>query len=109
MVRERHLIMGQEASPEQIVAGAKRAGCRSIAYTYTEPTIFFEYAYDTARLAHEDGAGLANIYVTAGYMTGEMLEAFHPYLDAANVDLKGFRDETYGGTSGRGWGRCWTP
>lgn len=68
-------------------------GCRSIAYTYTKPTIFFEYAYDTARLAHE--ASLANIYVTAGYMTEEMLETFHPYLDAANVDLKAFCDETY--------------
>lgn len=93
MPRERHLSMGQEASTEQIVAAAKRAGCRSIAYTYTEPTVFFEYAYDTARLAHD--AGLANIYVTAGYMTEEMLETFHPYLDAANVDLKAFRDETY--------------
>jgi len=69
------------------------AGCSSIAYTYTEPTVFSEYAYDTARLAHE--AGLANIYVTNGYMTEEMLETFHPYLDAANVDLKAFRDETY--------------
>ena len=65
MARERHLIMGQKASPGQIVAAAKRAGCRSIAYTYTEPIIFFEYAYDTARLAHEEGAGLANVYVTA--------------------------------------------
>ena len=93
MVRERHFIMGDEASPEQIVAAAQRAGCRSIAYTYTEPTIFFEYSYDTARLAHE--VGLANIYVTNGYMTEEMLETFDPYLDAANVDLKAFRDETY--------------
>jgi len=94
MPRERPLIMvEEEASPEQIVAAAKRAGCRSIAYTYTEPTIFFEYAYDTARLAHD--AGLANIYVTNGYMTEEMLQTFQPYLDAANVDLKAFRDETY--------------
>jgi pyruvate formate lyase activating enzyme len=93
MPRERHFIMGDEASPEEVVAGAKRAGCRSIAYTYTEPTIFFEYAYDTARLAHEEG--LANIYVTNGFMSNEMLEAFDPYLDAANVDLKAFRDETY--------------
>ncbi len=93
MPRERHFIMGDEASPEEIVAGAKRAGCRSIAYTYTEPTIFFEYAYDTARLAHEEG--IANIYVTNGFMSGEMLETFDPYLDAANVDLKAFRDETY--------------
>lgn len=93
MPREQHLIEGQEVSPEQIVAAAKSAGCRSIAYTYTEPTVFFEYACDTSRLAHD--AGLANIYVTDGYMTEEMLETFHPYLDAANVDLKAFRDETY--------------
>ncbi len=93
MPRERQFIMGDRVSPEQVVAEARRAGCRSIAYTYTEPTIFFEYAFDTARLAHE--AGLANIYVTNGYMTEGMLETFQPYLDAANVDLKAFRDETY--------------
>jgi pyruvate formate lyase activating enzyme len=93
MPREQHLIVGNEASPEQIVAAAQYAGSRSIAYTYTEPTVFFEYAYDTARLAH--AAGLANIYVTNGYMTAEMLETFQPYLDAANVDLKAFRDQTY--------------
>ena len=91
--REQHLVAGYEATPEQIVAAAQRTGCRSIAYTYTEPTIFFEYAYDTARLAHM--AGLANIYVTNCYMTTEMLETFQPYLNAANVDLKAFRDETY--------------
>ncbi|MCU0982091.1 MAG: radical SAM protein, partial [Pirellulaceae bacterium] len=62
--REQHLISGRELSPRQIVAAAGRAGSRSIAYTYTEPTIFFEYAYDTARLAHE--AGLANLFVTNG-------------------------------------------
>ena len=93
MPREQHLIAGEKVSPEQVVAAAQRAGCRSIAYTYTEPTVFFETAYDTARLAHE--AGLANIYVTNGYMTEGMLETFHPYLDAANVDLKAFRDKTY--------------
>jgi len=93
IVRERDLIMGEEASPEQIIAAAQRAGCQSMAYTYTEPTVFFEYAYDTACLAHD--ASLANVYVTNGYMTAEMLETFHPYLDAANVDLKAFRDETY--------------
>jgi pyruvate formate lyase activating enzyme len=93
MPREQHLISGHKASPEQIVAATQRAGCQSIAYTYTEPTIFFEYAYDTARLAH--AAGLANLYITNGYMTVEMLETFHPYLDAANVDLKAFRKKTY--------------
>jgi pyruvate formate lyase activating enzyme len=93
MVRERQLIAGRAASPEEIISAAQAAGCRSITYTYTEPTIFFEYAYDTARLAHN--AGIANIYVTNGYMTEEMLETFQPYLDAANVDLKAFRNRTY--------------
>jgi pyruvate formate lyase activating enzyme len=93
MVRDRDLILGSEVSPEEVVNAAQRTGCRSIAYTYTEPTIFFEYAYDTARLAHD--VGIANIFVTNGYMTEEMLQAFDPYLDAANVDLKGFNDEVY--------------
>ena len=93
MPREQHLSAGQEASPADIVGAARRADSRSIAYTYTEPTIFSEYSYDIARLARD--AGIANIYVTNGYMTGEMLDTFHPYLDAANVDLKAFRDGTY--------------
>jgi pyruvate formate lyase activating enzyme len=102
MPRERGLIAGYEASPEQIVADARASDSRSIAYTYTEPTIFFEYAYDTARLAR--AAGIANIYVTNGYMTSEMLETFHPYLDAANVDLKAFRQKTYNRYVGAGLG-----
>ena len=84
---------GSEATPEQIVSAAQQAGCRSIAYTYTEPTVFFEYALAIARLAHQ--AGLANIFVTNGYMTSEMLDMFGPCLDAANVDLKAFREQTY--------------
>lgn len=100
MPRDQGRIMGNQATPEQVVHAAERHGCRSIAYTYTEPTIFFEYSYDIARLAH--AAGIASVYVTNGYMTGEMLELFQgvsdghePWLDAANVDLKAFRDETY--------------
>ena len=91
--QELHFAASQKAAPEQIVAAAEDAGCRSIAYTYTEPTIFFEYSYDIAQLAHE--RDIANLYVTNGYMTTEMLEMMGPYLDAANVDLKAFRDETY--------------
>jgi len=91
--RERDVIAGYPATPEQIVEGARDTRSRSIAYTYTEPTIFFEYAYDTARLAHQ--AGITNVYVTNGYMTTDMLETFHPFLDAANVDLKAFRKKTY--------------
>jgi pyruvate formate lyase activating enzyme len=93
MPREQHLLGGYPASPEEIVDKARRSGCRSIAYTYTEPTIFFEYAHDTARLA--TAAGLANVFVSNGYMTPEMLDTAHPWLDAANIDLKAFRDETY--------------
>lgn len=92
-INDEILKSGQEATAEQIVLNAKQAGCQSIAYTYTEPTIFFEYSYDTARIAHE--AGLKNIYVTNGYMTTEMLEMINPYLDAVNIDLKAFRDKTY--------------
>ncbi len=102
MPREQGLIPGYEATPDQIVADAHATDSRSIAYTYTEPTIFFEYAYSTARLAH--ASGIANIYVTNGYMTAEMLETFHPYLDAANVDLKAFRKKTYNRYAGAGLG-----
>ncbi|MFW5943132.1 MAG: AmmeMemoRadiSam system radical SAM enzyme [Chloroflexota bacterium] len=90
---EAHLLGFPEVDPQRIVDAALAHGSRSIAYTYTEPTVFFEYSYDVARLAHQ--AGLANVYVTNGYMSTEMLDAFHPYLDAANVDLKAFRKETY--------------
>jgi pyruvate formate lyase activating enzyme len=91
--RERRPVAGLTATPQQIVATVLRVDSRSIAYTYTEPTVFFEYAYDTARLAH--AKGIHNVFVTNGYVSAEMLEQFQPYLDAANVDLKAFRDETY--------------
>lgn len=80
-------------SPEQIVDKAVASGSRSIAYTYTEPTIFYEYAFDTASLAHEQG--LKNIFVTNGYLSEEPLRRIAPVLDAANIDLKFFRDELY--------------
>lgn len=84
---------GSFVAPETIVARAVAAGCSSIAYTYTEPTIFFEYAFETAKLARE--AGLKNVFVTNGYITAEALEVISPYLDAANIDLKGFTDSFY--------------
>jgi len=93
MPREQDIIMGKEAKPEDIVAAAHNSGCRSIAYTYTEPTVFFEYTLDTSKLAHD--AGIANAYVSNGYMTKEMLDIYHPYLDAINIDLKSFSEETY--------------
>ncbi|MGC9363545.1 MAG: AmmeMemoRadiSam system radical SAM enzyme [Fidelibacterota bacterium] len=93
IVNENILNFEQKASPEEVVLSAKQKQCKSIAYTYTEPTIFFEYSYDIARLANEKR--IQNIYVSNGYMTSEMLEMISPYLDAINVDLKAFRDVTY--------------
>ncbi len=78
---------GVEISPAEIVHLAKKYKCESISYTYTEPTIFFEYAYECAILAKQ--AGLKNNFVTNGYMSDEALKKIAPYLDAANVDLKG--------------------
>jgi pyruvate formate lyase activating enzyme len=87
------MIVGDLYSPEDVVSAAERANCQSIAYTYTEPTVFFEFAYDTAKLAHEKG--ILNIFVTNGYMTSEAAHMIQPYLDAANVDLKAFNDDFY--------------
>ncbi len=86
-------IPGQETAPEEIVSAALRAQCRSISYTYTEPTIFFEYAQDISLLA--EAQGLKNVFVTNGFMTREMLDSIHPHLHAANVDLKAFRENFY--------------
>lgn len=87
------LIMGADTTPAAVVEDALRNRCRSIAYTYTEPTVYFEFAYETARLAKEQG--LYNVFVTNGYMTQEALEKISPYLDGANVDLKAFSDDFY--------------
>jgi len=87
--------LSQRASvpPAEVVALAKESGSRTIAFTYTEPTIFFEYAYDTAVLARE--SGIDTVFVTNGFMTPEALAKVAPVLGAANVDLKAFRAETY--------------
>jgi pyruvate formate lyase activating enzyme len=87
------MIVGERLAPQDIVQKAVASGCQSIAYTYTEPTVYFEFALDTAKLASENG--IRNVFVTNGYMTDEALNMIHPYLDAANVDLKGFTDEFY--------------
>jgi len=93
MPRDQGRILGRELEPSDIVAQAKRRQDASISYTYTEPTIFFEYALDTARAAA--AAGLKNVFVTNGYMTEETLRMIGPDLHAANVDLKAFRDDFY--------------
>ncbi len=92
MPREKGVIYGEDYSPEDVVDAALRLGSRSISYTYTEPTVYFEFALDCSRLAKEKG--LCNVFVTNGYMTKEAIELISPYLDAANVDLKG-SDEFY--------------
>ena len=86
-------IMGAPISPADVVAQAGRGRCASIAYTYTEPTVFFEFAHDTAKLARENG--LRNVWVSNGYLTPEALEMIGPFLDGANIDLKSFSDEFY--------------
>ena len=87
------MIIGETFTPDQVVAAAVAGGCRSIAYTYTEPTVFFEFALETAQRAHAQG--LLNVFVTNGYMTPEALAMAAPYLDAANVDLKAFTGRFY--------------
>jgi pyruvate formate lyase activating enzyme len=79
--------------PAHVVAAAKAAGSRSIAYTYTEPTVFIEYVLETAQLAL--AAGLLNVLVTNGYQTPEALDLLAPVVAAANVDLKSFDDRFY--------------
>jgi pyruvate formate lyase activating enzyme len=80
-------------SPEALVAACRRERIPIIAYTYNEPTVFFEYTYDTAKLAHEHG--IKNVYVSNGYMSQAALEMIGPYLDAINVDLKSFHEGFY--------------
>ncbi len=84
---------GIRMTPEQLADEAQKAGCASIAYTYSEPSIFLEYVIDTARVAREKG--LRNVMVTNGYITSDALKTAAPYIDACNVDLKSFRDDFY--------------
>lgn len=79
--------------PEDIVKLAKTYRCDSIAYTYSEPTNFYEYMLDTAKLAHK--VGLKNVYHSNGFINEKPLRKLCPYLDAADIDLKGFSDEFY--------------
>ena len=91
-------IPGEDISPQEIVGLALKNNLPSISYTYTEPTIFLEYALDTMKLAKEKG--LRNNWVTNGFLSKESFELIAPYLDAVNVDLKSFSDEFYQKTCG---------
>ena len=88
--KEHEDIPGQSVTPEAIVEAAKSNGCESISYTYTEPTIFFEFAYDCAKLAH--GKGIKNVFVSNGYTSPEATRVIAPYLAGNNIDLKGGDD-----------------
>ena len=93
MPGETQRIYGERMEPPEVVKLAEGSGCRSISYTYTEPTIFYEYALDIAMLAKEKG--IANNFVTNGYIEDEPLMTIRPYLDAANIDLKSFDASFY--------------
>ncbi len=83
----------EETSAGYIVKKAIELGCKSISCTYTEPTIYFEYAYDVCKSAKSKG--LSTVFVTNGYMTKEALQTIRPYLDACNIDLKSFDENFY--------------
>lgn len=80
-------------SPEELVSEAKSSGSQVIAFTYSEPTVFYEYVLDTAKLARE--AGLKTVVVSSGYINLEPLRNLLPYLDAIKIDLKGIREDYY--------------
>ena len=81
------------ASPAALAQAAKASGCRSVAFTYNDPTIFLEYAIDVAEACHE--IGIKTVAVTAGYICAEPRAEFYRHIDAANIDLKGFTQDFY--------------
>jgi len=83
----------RQVRPEEVVRLAKEYDCQGIAWTYNEPTVWFEYTLDSAKLAKENN--LYTVYVTNGYITPEALDIIGPYLDAWRVDIKGFNDNLY--------------
>ncbi len=89
----KHNVFGKSLPPADVVQIARRNNVSSIAYTYNEPAVFFEYAYDCAKPANENG--IKNIFVTSGYETVEAIDTILPYLDAMNIDLKSFSNKFY--------------
>jgi len=85
--------LGEVIEPERIVQEAILRGCESIAFTYNEPAVFFEYAVAISRLAHE--SGLKTVLVSNGFISPEAAEVLYPQIDAANFDMKGFSEEFY--------------
>ncbi|RME15987.1 MAG: AmmeMemoRadiSam system radical SAM enzyme, partial [Bdellovibrio sp.] len=85
--------LSQSASPETIAKTAKKYGCRSVAFTYNDPVIFYEYAKDVAEACHQEN--IKTVAVTAGYITEQARPAFFEFIDAANIDLKSFSEKFY--------------
>src|SRR5262249_39477947 len=86
-------ILSEHATADEIAEAATRLGCRSVAFTYNDPTIWAEYAIDSARACHE--RDIRTVAVTAGYISPGAREEFYSYMDAANVDLKAFTEVFY--------------
>jgi len=93
VISQEERISGEYVDPKDAVKTAKENECQGISYTYTEPTIFFEFAYEASKLARE--SGLFNTFVTNGYMSPEAVRKIAPYLDAATVDFKGSGDPEF--------------
>jgi len=93
MISQEKEISGKNFPPADVVKTAREKNCQGISYTYTEPTIYMEYARDTAELAHQ--VGFFNTFVTNGYMTPEAVKTIAPYLDAATVDFKAGGDPDF--------------
>ncbi len=85
--------LSEEATPEAIARAAVKTGCRSVAFTYNDPVVFMEYAIDVAKACHE--RGILTVAVTAGETCDGPRREFYRYMDAANVDLKGFTEDFY--------------
>jgi pyruvate formate lyase activating enzyme len=93
MIVETGEIKGESYSPQQVVKLTEKHGCSIISYTYTEPTVFFEFAYETAKEAHKEA--IMNTFVTNGYMSVEAIKKISKYLDAVTVDIKASADPEF--------------
>ncbi len=91
--QQRSTYKTEEMNPKTVVNTARKLGSQGISYTYSEPTTFYEWAYDSAKIAHE--GGLFNTFVTNGYLTPEAVKTIAPYLDAATIDFKGAGDPSF--------------
>jgi len=93
LVKERKEVYGEDFKPEEIVEITKNENSKIIAYTYTEPTVFFEFVYDTSKIAKKEK--IYNVYVSDGYISKQTINLMNGLIDAANIDIKGFTEKFY--------------